>query len=102
MTINEQNMASSMLSQSLLGTISPNFRRVAASFSEDRWKIGFWLESEDEIDREEIDDAMGDFSGLILDMENPPSEIEAITEICGDFLPMLDPSDWRIVFLRRE
>jgi hypothetical protein len=102
MNINEQNMAAAMLTQSLLGIISPNFRMVAVSFSEDRWVICSWLEKEDREDREEIDDAIGDFSGLILDMENPASKVESIIEICSDALPMLDPSEWRVVFLRRE
>jgi len=102
MTINEQNMAAAMLNQSLLGVISPNFRMVAISFSGDVWRICFWLENEDEADREEIEDSVGDFSGLILDMENPASKVESIIEIFGGSLPMLDPSEWRVVFLRRE
>jgi hypothetical protein len=102
MTVNEQNMACAMLNQSLLGIISPNFRRVAVSFSDDGWKIRFWLERDDEVDREEIEDSMGDFDGLVLGMDSPPSDIEAITEICSASLPALDPSNWRVVFLRRE
>jgi hypothetical protein len=99
---NEMNMASVMLNQALLGVISPNFRRVAVSFAESRWKIGFWLERDEEIDREEIEDAVGEFDGLLLGMESPPQEVDVIVEICGASLPKLSPSEWRIIFLRRE
>jgi hypothetical protein len=102
MNINEQNMASFMLMEALLGAISPNFRMVAISFSRDTWKVGFWLEKEDEIDREEIEDALGEFDSLVLGMENPPLKISAVTEISGGSLPRLDVSDWRTIFLRRE
>jgi hypothetical protein len=102
MNISEKNMASVMLMQALLGAISPNFRMVAVSFSEGKWKVGFWLEKEDEIDREEIEDVLGELDGLVLEMENPPSEISAVTEIFGGTLPRLDASDWRVIFLRRE
>lgn len=102
MNINEKNMASIMLMQALLGVISPNFRMVAISFFGIEWKVGFWLEKEDEIDREEIEDAIGEFDGLVLGMEGPPSKINVVTEICEGSLPRLDVSDWRIIFLRRE
>lgn len=102
MNLQDINMAHVMLNQSLLGVISSNFRMVAASFSDHKWKTRFWLEKEDVDDLEEINDAMITLDILTLDIEKAPLKIEFDTEICIGMLPSLDRSVWRILFLRRE
>jgi hypothetical protein len=96
------NKVTVMLVQSLWGAISPNFRMIAISFSSPVWKLLFLLESDDEKDREEIEDVIGEFDALLLglDVVVPKYEIEVMVN--NSPLPRLDHSVWQVVFGRRE
>ena len=89
--------------QALLGVISPNFRMVALEFAEPVWQLLFVLESESAVDREEIEDAVGDFDGLLLGLSNTGIvKYNVNVVVNAEPLPMLDHSSWRIVFRRRD
>lgn len=91
-----------MLAQSLLGVISPNFRTVALSLKPEIWEVLFVLEKDDARDREEIAEAMDDFSCLIAGFEPHNLRLESRVLINAGPLPAMDHSQWRMVFLRRE
>ena len=83
--------------------ISPNFRMVALELAEPVWQLFFVLESESAVDREEIEDAVGDFDGLLLGLSNTGTvKYNVNVVVNAEPLPMLDYSSWRIVFHRRE
>ena len=85
------------LVQALYGVISPNFRMVAVDHDPDGWRFIFVLEHEDETDREEIDDVLGEFHAL----QTHPVACK------NDVRVTADPLEWprppiRVVYRRRE
>lgn len=54
------------LVHALVGAITPNFRCVTFTCSDDEVAIYFLLEREDSCDREEIDDVIAEFEALQL------------------------------------
>ena len=49
------NSTSMALVQAMLGAVSPNFRQVNLCREDDEWILSFFLESDSEEDREEIE-----------------------------------------------
>lgn len=100
--LNAQNMVTVMLVQALWGAISPNFRLVALEVAEPIWQLLFVLEKEDAKDREEIEDIAGEFDALLLGLTTGCANYEIKVVISDEPLPILDHSQWRLVFHRRE
>lgn len=74
LSLQEWNHQVLMLMQSLLGTISSNFRMVSIGHDGRRWQLRFFLEKEEKIDREEISEIALQFeafqeTGIDYDVE---------------------------------
>jgi hypothetical protein len=95
--LDEWNRVTLSLVQSLLGAISPNFRMVCLGRDDDRWKLQFVLEVENDADRAEIEDIGVEFEAL------QESGIRYNTEIriTSEQLAWPKPPT-RVVFRRRE
>jgi hypothetical protein len=100
--LNDQNKVTVMLMQALLGVISPNFRAVALSFEEPNWQVCFVLETENAVDREEIEDLEGEFSALLMSLAAYTNRFDIRVVVSVEPIPDFDPSLWRLVYLRRE
>jgi hypothetical protein len=62
--LDEFNRSALMLSQAMLGAISPNFRMVTLTSHNACWQMQFFLETEDAEDREEIQEIALEFESL--------------------------------------
>ncbi len=102
LSLNQQNTAVLMLNQALQGAISPNFRRIAISFLEDVWKIEVFLEVDDAIDRDEIEEVVDQFIVYLYDVEPSSPKIETLVQIGNSPLKLLEKQTERVVFQRRE
>lgn len=100
--LNGINKVTVMLIQSLCGAISPNFRMVALGFFEPEWQLLFVLENESVEDRDQIQDVVEDFDALLMGLSSAEAKFEVKTIVSAAPLAVLDPSFWRVVFLRRE
>lgn len=85
------------LVRSLLGAISPNFRMVTIVHDGVCWKLVFFLEREDEVDREEIDESCVQFEAL----QSGPIRYDMEIEITSAPLPWPQPPV-RVIYRRRE
>lgn len=107
LSLSDWNWAELMLTQALIGAISPNFRMVELAFEDSRWVVRVTLRAEDVADREEIEDVcdeMGIFLGDIIDRISPIAyarvDHEIVVSTAPVFLtPQLEP---RVVFKARE
>lgn len=89
-----------MLNQSLIATISDNFRMVTIDELGGGWEIVFYLWRENEEDREEIDDALGDFAGYIWPMKGSLRSQIIVTD---EYLPLpLPPKGPTVVYMKRQ
>lgn len=101
--LDAKNRVTVMLVQALWGTISPNFRLVAIELTGAIWQMIFILEKEDIRDREEIEDIVGEFDGLLLSLNNEGThKFTATVSVNNKELPILDHSSWRLVYRRKE
>ena len=100
--LNTKNMITVMFMQALLGVISPNFRRVALKFDELAWDLSFVLEANDATDRDEIKDAVDEFSCLLSDININNVKLKTEIIINPEPLCVLDSIEYRTVFRRRE
>jgi hypothetical protein len=100
--LDAQNKVTVMLVQALWGSITPNFRLVALGLAEPVWQLLFILEAESSVDRDEIDEVVGEFDALALGFTESAQGFQATTIISKETLPGLDPASWRVVFRRRE
>lgn len=101
-SLDTRNMITVMLVQALLGAISPNFRRVALSFSASKLTVLCVLERDDDSDREEIEDIVDEFACLLTDLPDIGFFVESEIIIDSSFLPALDVEKWTPVFRRKE
>ena len=88
-----------LLSQvpALVGAVSPNFRRVSLSLTEDGLRMEFVLKEESAEDREEIADIYIEFEAL---MDGPtPAVIDVL--VTTEELEKI-PINGRVVFGRKE
>ena len=95
--LDEWNRQYIAFAQALLGVISQNFRMVWLDYGDESWLMHFVLESDDKIDREEIDEAVTQFEAL------QDRAIACKADV------VVDPGslDWpsppaRVIFCRRE
>lgn len=95
--LQEWNLQTINVMQAFLGAISPNFRMITLGHSGTRWNISVFLEHDDAEDREEIEDAVGDFDALQFGPVARQLEIAVTSEQISWPLP---PT--RVVFKRRE
>lgn len=102
LSLEDANAFTVMLVQALLGAVSANFRCVAISFEKFVWEVQFILEKEDAGDREEIEDVMNEFDGLIAGYAPSGMQLKATIAVSTDSLAVHDPATWRVVFRRRE
>lgn len=58
-----------MLAQAMLGAISSNFRMVVIDLELPVWPISFYLEKESDIDREEVEEIIGNFEVSMMDVD---------------------------------
>jgi len=97
--LNRQNMVVTMLTQALLGAITPNFRMVAINLKQEPWALRFVLERDEAEDREEINDLLGDFESFTHDIGHPAFQEEVMIED-GSIASLSYP--WLVVFRRKE
>lgn len=100
-SIDDQNMVLTMLTQAMLGAISSNFRMVVIDMDRPVWLISFVLEKDSAIDQEEIEEIMSTFEVGMMDVDIPCSGFKA--EVLA--IPVTQPlpeSPGVKVFLRRE
>lgn len=96
-----------MFIQALLGSISSNVRRVAISFDQEEWVLVATLERMNEEDKEEMEDAVDEFSILLEDIKEHITDI-AYTKAKAKIIESKDKStpinnkNMRIVFQRKE
>lgn len=69
-TLSDWNWYVLMLGQALLGVISSNFRMVTLKFSKGCWIVEARLASENQIDTDEFNDAIDEFSIFIEDIKH--------------------------------
>jgi hypothetical protein len=86
-----------MFNQAMLGGISPNFRMVTLSYSNDEWILSFFLEQDVAEDIEEIEEIVTQYTAYQDSNLNCRSEI-----LTGN--GKLDAPKYpaRVVFRRRE
>jgi len=63
-TLSEWNTLLLQLNEALIGKVTPNLRRVAATYSDTAWTIDFVLEMDTDVDREEIGEVVAAFEAL--------------------------------------
>ena len=102
LSLENKNAFTVMLMQATHGAISSNFRTVAASFASSTWEILFILETESEQDREEIQDIVDEFDGLICGYAPVNVQLTTTVLVSAEPLPVLDLSKWQQIFRRRE
>lgn len=100
--LNQQNTITVMLVQALWGAISPNFRRVAISVAAPVWRFDFVLENDNDVDRDEIEDVVGEFDALAWGLFSGVETYQVDITVSSKPLDILDYSLWRLVYLRRE
>jgi hypothetical protein len=93
------NMVAGMLSDALLGAISPNFRMVAINLAVEPWPVRIVLERDDPEDREEIEDVEREFDRLISAIRNPGFVVDVVIDDQTFATPQYP---WIAVFRRRE
>ena len=97
----ERNMVTVMLTQALLGAVSENIRMVSIFEAGSSLKVQFVFERENKDDREEVEDVMAVFDGLLLSMDRPRFDLES--EVVVDQKPLRVPAfPSRAVFKRKE
>lgn len=96
-----------MLTQAMLGAISPNFRLVELVFEHDTWVVRVTLREESEADRKEQDDTCYQFSNYFADVTDllslqADAKIILDETVSQDFIILTPNSLARYVFLMRE
>lgn len=95
--LHRDNMHFVMMSQALLGVISPNFRMISIDFTKPCWKIVFILEKDFALDHEEIEDFKTEFDALL----GYDQEYYVELRITDSQLSWPEPAV-RVVYRRRE
>lgn len=107
LTLSDWNWAVLMLTQALIGAVSPNFRLVELVFEHETWVVRVTLREESKADREEIDEICDDFSIYLEDVRDRISA-QAYVGIVSDVIVsqnpiILSPSiEARYIFRMRE
>lgn len=101
MTLNEKNQIIAMLTQSMLGTISDNFRLIAVDLEQPVLKIHFILSEDLGVDREEIEDIMSNFEVCMMDVDINCAGFASQISIIPNTLPLPEIECTR-VFQRRD
>lgn len=107
LTLSDWNWAVLMLTQAMIGAVSPNFRLVELAFEHDTWVVRVTLREESSVDREEIADMCDEFLNYLSDVRrqlSPKADADAIPDvIINQNLIILSPtSPTRYVFRMRE
>jgi hypothetical protein len=97
--LNRQNMVIAMLTQALLGSITPNFRRISINPKLEPWPIEIILERDDQLDREEISDIEAEFESLLSAIGNPAFDVQVTV---SDENIQWRQYPWIPVFARKE
>ncbi len=98
LSLNDENKYEVMLTQALLGVISPNFRMVSIDFGLSVWKVTFTIEQDNQTDREEIKEFESEFYALL-----PNGQLRFTVEIVVTTAPITWPEPHvRVVYHRRE
>lgn len=96
-----------MFIQALLGSISSNVSRVVISFDQKEWVLVATLERMNEEDKEEMEDAVDEFSILLEDIKEHITDIayakaKAMVLVSKDQSTPINNENMRIVFQRKE
>lgn len=84
LSLTDWNWAVLMMSQAMIGAISPNFRSVDLIFEGEFWVLRVTLRQESEFDREEIAEICDDFSVYLEDLRDrmsPQAYASVIPEV---------------------
>ena len=101
MTLNEKNKIIAMLTQSMLGAISNNFRLIAVDLEHSLLKIHFILSEDSDVDREEIEDVMSNFEVCMMDVDISCAGLASQISIISNNHPLPEIECVR-VFQRRD
>jgi hypothetical protein len=107
LTLSDWNWAVLMLTQAMIGAVSPNFRLVELAFEHKTWVVRVTLREESKADREEIDEICDEFSIFLEDVRDPICS-RAYARIVPDVTVSQDPiilspaAPTRYVFRMRE
>lgn len=96
-----------MLMQAMLGNVSNNVRMITLGYQASEWHISFYIASESEDDRDDIDDTVSMFGAYMADVRDKvsPSAYATVRHTIvvtdGD-LPVSNDDSEHVIFLRRE
>lgn len=101
------NWAVLMLTQALIGVISPNFRMVELAFEGGQWVVRVTLAEDDRSDREEVADACDQMSFYLEDVRDRLTDVahaKVVTDVIVSkhAICMSPVSEPRVVFRMRE
>jgi hypothetical protein len=107
LTLSDWNWAVLMLTQAMIGAVSPNFRLVELAFESDTWVVRVSLSEESAVDREEIADLCDEFLNNLANVRHllsPKADTEAVPDviITQDIIILSPTSPTRYVFRMRE
>ena len=96
-----------MLTRAMLGEVSPNMRMISLDFHESSWNVKVYLESDDDQDRESIDEIVSEFAIYMEDIRDSISQesygrINSSVIISNGQLNISESENSRIIFRRRE
>jgi hypothetical protein len=90
LTLSDWNWAVLMLTQAMIGAISPNFRLVELAFEHETWVVRVTLREESNADREEINEICDEFSIFLEDVRDRISP-QAYARVRADVIFSEDP-----------
>ena len=96
-----------MLTQAMIGAVSPNFRLVELAFEHETWVVRVTLREESKADREEIDEICDDFSIYLEDVRDrisPQAHVGIIPDVIvsQDHIILSPSVEARYIFRMRE
>lgn len=101
LTLQEENMLEVFLVQSMVGAITPNFRRITLLAEAPELVVEFVLEHENAEDREEIADIVAELDCLLGDFPRRDLTVRAETTVgAGPLAPL--KAGVRFVYGRKE
>ena len=107
LTLSDWNWVVLMLTQAMIGAVSPNFRLVELAFERGAWVIRISLREESAVDREEIANLCDEFLNNLADVRHllsPKADAAAIPDVIvtQDRIILSPYSPTRYVFRMRE
>ena len=105
--LSDWNWGVLMLTQALIGAVSPNFRLVELAFVDGNWVVRVTLSEESASDREAIEDICDDMGGFLMDLQgcitsSAEARVVAAVTVSTEAIVIDPASEARMVFRMRE